>query len=121
MSYTKYVMREDGVFGIISKMTGVEHSVLASILGSPAKVKTAGFLYLNPEGDLQAYGKSISLGLASVEQDGEVISRAIKAGEVTLLENEMAGFFYATNQSFSNGAKPATLDDLQRHRVIERD
>lgn len=120
MSYTKYVMTGDGTFALISKMTGVEHSTLAHYASSPAKITTAGFLYANDAGELQSYGKSISMGLDSREEDGPAILAAIERGEVVIAENEMAGFFYATNKPGETG-KVATMATLREHRIIERD
>lgn len=120
MSYTKYVMRGDGIFGIISKMTGVEHATLATILGNPAKVTHAGFLY-GRDDELESYGKSISTGKESAPEDGAIILRAIQEGKVFLVENEAAGFFYATNHPEASGNTVATMESLREHRVLERD
>lgn len=121
MSYTKYVMRGDGVFAIISKMTGVEHSTLSWFIGSPAGIETAGFLYLNPDKELQSYGQSISLRLKSQESDGVEIARVLEEGRVKIVEHEESGFFYATNDPNAVGKPSVTLEDLQRHRILERD
>jgi len=121
VSYTKYVMRGDGVFAIISKMTGVEHSTLSWFIGSPTGVKTAGFLYLNQDKELQSYGQSNSLGLKSEESDGVEIARALEEGRVTVVEHEDAGFFYATNDPNAVGEPSVTLEALQSHRILERD
>jgi len=120
MSYTKYVMRDDGIFGIISKLTGVEHSTLATLLGNPAKVTHAGFLYQRDD-DLISYGKSISTGKASDPEDGPTILQAIKDGKVFLVENERVGFFYATNHPEANDCPVASMAGLLDHRILERD
>lgn len=124
MSYTKYVMREDDVFAIISKMTGVEHATLATITIGANRISSAGFLYLNPDGKIDAYGKSHSTGKSSDEADGPVILAAINRGEVVIVENAEACIFYATNHPSvraAGGSKPATMADLQHHRIFEND
>lgn len=123
MSYTKYVMRDDDTFALISKMTGVEHSSLATLLGSPTRITSAGFLVLNDDGTIQTYGKSYSMGLDSSEEDGPVILAAINRGEVFIIENAEACIFYATNHSalHTADAVKATTSDLQHYRIIDRD
>jgi hypothetical protein len=123
VSYTKYVITEDGTFALVSKYTGVEHSTLGHYVGGPHKVVRAGFLYLNPEGQLDSYGKSISTGKESDPEDGKLIQAALERGEVILVENEQAFFYYATNRAEdrqAKGAEVADLDLLKKHRVIER-
>jgi hypothetical protein len=121
MSHTKYVMAENGTFAIISKMTGVEHYVLASYAGGLTQITTAGFLYLDPQDNMQSYGKSYSTGKSSSEEDGPEILAAINRGEVFIVENYEAGFFYATNNTDRRqpDSKVATLDSLYEHRIFE--
>lgn len=126
MSYTKYVMSGEGKFAIISKMTGVEHSTLGQLTIGAHRITTAGFLVLNDDATIQSYGKSYSTGKESVPEDGEAIAAAIQRGEVSILENEQAGFFYATNRVQDGDAtsvtiRSATISDLQRHRIFEND
>ena len=124
MSYTKYVMRDDDVFALVSKMTGVEHSSLASLLGNANRITHAGFLYANDDGKLDSYGKSYSTGKESSPEDGPVILAAINRGDVFIVEHIAAGFFYASNHPnfrTTDGVKVATLDLLKEFRILERD
>lgn len=123
MSYTKYIMRKDGKFAFISKYAGVEHRVLAEFLGATNHVKSAGFLYTNTDGTLQAYGQSISLTCKCDENDGVLITAALQAGEISIIENDRAGFFYATNSPMESDipfivVRAATLADLLTHKII---
>lgn len=121
MSYTKYVMLNNGVFAFISKYAGVEHSVLVSFVGNPNNVASAGFIYLHDNGDLQTYGQSVSLGIKCDEADGDIISNALKTGNITIVENDRAGFFFATNDPNAVGERCSSVEVLQNLRILERD
>lgn len=123
MSHTKYLMNAQGDFVIVSKYSGQEHIHLSRFVGGPTKMSQGGFLYLN-EQTIQSYGKSVSTGLSSREEDGPLILQAIQEGKVAILEDDYAGFFYAGNtKEMVNDPEAviATLDLLKKYRIFERD
>jgi hypothetical protein len=125
VSYTKYVMFENGMFLLISKYTGVEHSTLAQFGPGCPKVKTAGFLWPREDGTLQSYGKSLSLGKDSCEEDGILITQALQAGRISTVRHDPCGFYFATSDVKAthlfdeDSVEPTTLDSLKTHRIIE--
>lgn len=125
MSYTKYVMFNDGTFLFISKYAGVEHSVLAQYGPGLNQVSQAGFLHLSQSLDnLQSYGKSISIGKISDTSDGSKIWKALNAGEVKIFDHP-AGFEFAGNakvaESLYDAERPATLEELIEVRILDPD
>lgn len=124
MSYTKYVMFPNGSFLIISKMTGVEHSVLAGFNQGAHAAISAGFLWPNSDGTLQSYGQSISTGLKCRDEDGDIITEALKAGKISIVDHFTGHFCLATNDVAGtnlierSGAEVATFEDLQEKKIL---
>jgi hypothetical protein len=127
MITTKYVMTGSGIFAIVSKMTGMEHTHLCR-LGldiSPEKLAkeggSAGFLNLNDDGSLTAYGRSLSCDLPAREGDGEKITAAIRDGKVRLEsivgreEDFIAGNIEGLQ---APDLEVATLANLKKYKVI---
>lgn len=90
MSHTKYLMNHQGDFVLVSKYSGQEHIHLARFIGGANAMAHGGFLYLHNR-KIQSYGKSISTGTSSREEDGESILRDIEGGKVAILEDDYAG------------------------------
>lgn len=125
MSYTKYLMNDANEFVMVSKYSGQEHIHLAHFIGGPAKMSHAGFLYRNDQ-TIQSYGKSVSTGLSSREEDGELIQQSLLKGEMVIVFIEQGDFdFYCASNhpSLKNhpDAQIATLDLLEKYRIFERD
>ena len=124
MSYTKYVMFGNGSFLLISKMTGVEHSVLAGFNQGAHNAVSAGFLYPNNDGTLQSYGQSISTGLKCRDEDGDIITQALKDGKISIVDHFTGHFCLATNDVEGtslierSGAEVATFETLVEKRIL---
>lgn len=77
MSELKYVVTEHGDFAIFTKLTN--HS---DVRGLHGKIVGAGFCNFarkadSEEANVHCYGKSISLGISSREEDEIIINKAI--------------------------------------------
>ena len=116
MSYTKYVMDADGHFVMISKYSGLDHQEVARLIDITNPVG-AGFVTVM-DGRLTAYSKSITLGLSSRDEDGDVMTSNLLSGDVSIVWHDQTDTYYATNLHTKSEEGIADLDLLLKERVI---
>ena len=117
MSYTKYVMTQDGKFVMISKLAGLDHSQLSLLL--PEEPVSAGFISLEG-GKLIAYGQSITLAMRSREQDSEIIQAALDEGAMKFQWDDLCDRYFAGNiDHITMGEDVLNIEALITKEVLE--
>lgn len=114
---SKYIITRSGQFAIFNSNSTMQHIDVAETISHVRLIVGAGFCSLSPEGQMQCFGQSMSLRIASREEDdADIINEAIDLGRL-YLRNLSSGTHIGTNDP--GGGEPVSLETLVKLQVVE--